>query len=222
MDKEVKKRKKCPMYCPYFFGLNLLVAQSASSILSVRSWLLIIRNYSGTSGAVSTDVRAPKFIASVRVWRGSRSRFVPRRIAPKITARELVSRTGICRVSACTHEEERWQEGEKDEREREREGMRREEKTYQGPRGRSHPQSSKLAGGRTCNRVSWLHRRIRYPLSFFPALRSTVCARTRKKKIRCNIRQREKLQNCTHTQDFSREGRNRKKGKLWMGIPRRN
>lgn len=66
-----------------------------------------------------------------------------RTISPKIAARELVSRTGIRRVSACTHQEERWQKGEKDERER-----RARERQKKG-----EEEKKKRAGGREVVRI---------------------------------------------------------------------
>lgn len=123
-------------------------------------------------------------------------------IAPKIAARELVSRTGICRVNACTHQEERWQKGEKDERERrtrEREGKKGwEEEKKKRAAGREvvRIQSSKLAGERV---IAFRDYSVEFVALFLFC--PSFCEDEREK----DTRQGKKLQNCSHTRFLARE-----------------
>lgn len=140
---------------------------------------------------VSADVRAPiapKFIACVYVCGGDQNR-----ASFSVDREDHDAWTGFARKSilggrarARTKSKD-GKEEEKDDREkRTSEKERKRRGKGKRPRGRSHPEFE--VGGRTCNRVSWLRRRIRCPLPFPPSCPVTR-ARTKKRRVR----QREKL-----------------------------
>lgn len=126
-------------------------AQSASSILRSRS-IIDRPQFVGTTGAFPQTCVRPNLlrvcmrVAEIQITIRSLT------IAPKITARELVSRARVYRASTRSNDSK---EGEKDETrgsEQVRKKGKEEEKESDRPRGRSHPEFE--VGGRTCNRVS--------------------------------------------------------------------
>jgi len=187
--KRAKKKKK-KKYLLSIFGPNLVARnrRNQSRAFSDNGRLSIVRNLQEQSARFHRRACAQIYcmrVEEIKITVRSAA------IAPKITVRELVSRARVYRTNARVHtrrakmarRRERWKRASEQARKKGKE----EESDW--PRGRSHPEFE--VGGRTCNRVSWLRRRIRCSL-LFP---SCLVTRARTKKGRA--RWKEKLPDCT-------------------------
>lgn len=190
MQKAKEKWKKCPFSGQIWsFAISAISLEHSPIVVDYRSPVICRNNRC----VVSADVRAPiapKFIACVHACGGDQDHGSFSDWTEDHGAWTGFARESISDERACTRTRSKdGKEEEKDESEQARKKGKEEEKESE-PRGRSHPEFE--VGRRTCNRVSWLRRRIRCPVPF-PTSCLVTCARTKKRRAR----QKEKLPDLT-------------------------